>query len=72
MKYLYYIEFYHANSDEENYDMQSKWFKTKNKALMWLRLNFDYICADMNVFVVKAEFHGGDDYDIIESEKVAI
>lgn len=69
MKYQYYIEFVHKNSEEENYDMQSKWFSRKQSAINWLRKNFDYISQDMTVFVMTAEFYE-DGYDIIKSEKV--
>lgn len=69
MKYQYYIEFVHKNSEEENYDMQSKWFSRKQSAIKWLRENFDYISQDVAVFVMTAKFNE-DSYDIIKSEKV--
>ena len=46
----YYLEFVHVNSQEENYDMQSKWFNTKGEAKQWLSENFDFISDDISVF----------------------
>lgn len=69
-KEKYYLEFIHVNSDEENYDMQSKWFDSSEEALSWLKENFDFICEGMNVFLMTARFNIDGGYDIISSSKV--
>ena len=66
----YYIEFVHINSQEENYDMQSKWFDTKEEAKQWLSENFDFISDDMSVFLMEADFVDENDYDIVSSTKI--
>ena len=66
----YYIEFVHANSQEENYDMQSKWFNTTEEARHWLSENFDFISDDISVFLMTAEFTDEGDYDIVSSAKI--
>lgn len=70
MSTRYYIEFVHINSQEENYDMQSKWFNTKGEAKQWLSENFDFISDDISVFLMTAEFTDEDDYDIVSSTKI--
>ncbi len=66
----YYLEFVHVNSQEENYDMQSKWFNTATEARCWLSGNFDFISDDISVFLMTAEFTDEDDYDIVSSTKI--
>jgi len=66
----FYIEFVHKNSDAENYDMQSKWFPTKKKALDWFKDSFDFVDNDVIVFVMTAKFKDEDNYEIIKSERV--
>lgn len=66
----YYLEFVHINSKEENYDMQSKWFRTKTEAEQWLSGNFDFISDDISVFLMTAEFTDEGDYDIVSSTKI--
>lgn len=66
----YYLEFVHVNSEEENYDMQSKWFNTKKEAKQWLSENFDFISDDMSVFLMEADFVDENDYDIVSSTKI--
>jgi len=70
VKTRYYIEFVHNNSDEENYDMQSKWFNTPKEARKWLRENFDFICGDMNVYLLTANFTEEGDYDIVAKQRL--
>lgn len=66
----YYIEMLHKNSEEENYDLQSKWFATKKGAKDWFANNFDYVSEGMHVWVMTAEFYDEDNYDIIKSEEL--
>ena len=66
----YYLEFVHVNSEEENYDMQSRWFNTKKEAKQWLAENFDFISDDISVFLMTTEFTDEDDYDIVSSIKI--
>lgn len=66
----YYLEFVHVNSEEENYDMQSRWFNTKKEAKQWLSENFDFISDDMSVFLMEADFVDENDYDIVSSTKI--
>ena len=66
----YYLEFVHVNSEEENYDMQSRWFNTKKEAKQWLSENFDFISDDMSVFLMESDFVDENDYDIVSSTKI--
>lgn len=71
MKTKFYIEFKHDNSDAENYDMQSKWFDTREDALDWFNDSFDFIESDMKVFLMTAEFSEDEsEYDIVKSERL--
>ena len=67
----YYIEFVHKNSDEELYDMQTKWFDSEKEAKDWLHNNFDYICKDVSVCLMTVKVLNEDEYDIIKSQKLA-
>lgn len=66
----YYIEMLHKYSNAENYDIQSKWFKTKASAKKWFYSNFDYVSKDMIVYLMTAVFYSENDYDIVRSEAI--
>ena len=56
----YYIEFVakHKTNDYSSYAMQSIWFKTKRKALDWVKESFDYInLSQMRLFIMSGTFN---------------
>lgn len=64
----YYIEFSHKRSENDNYDMQSKWFDTEKQALEWFK-GFDYI-SDTYVYLMSSEWDEEEDiYINIEQER---
>lgn len=71
-KKMYYIEMLHKYSNAENYDIQSKWFKTKASAKKWFHSNFDYVSKDMIVYLMTALFYGEEDYEIVTSEAISL
>lgn len=68
MKKMYYLEFVHIN-EEENYTIQSKWFKSKAQALKAYRTFFDYVSEDMSVFIMAADIDVEGIYDNIKIEE---
>lgn len=60
MRTEYYIEFVakYKPNDYSNYAMQSKWFKTKRKALNWVKKSFDYInLSQMELYLMSGTFN---------------
>ena len=73
MRTEYYIEFVekHKTNDYSSYAMQSKWFKTKRKALNWIKKSFDYInISQVRIFIMSGTFNEeGDLVGDIEQEE---
>lgn len=62
---MYYLEFIHS-SENGNYTMQSKWFKTKSETLEAYHDFFDYISREMKVFIMVANCNQEGDYEDID------
>ena len=73
MRTEYYVEFVakHPQNNYSSYAMQSKWFKTKRKALNWIKKSFDYInISQVRIFIMSGTFNEeGDLVGDIEQEE---
>ena len=58
----YYIEFKHVNSNDAMYDMQSRWFDTKEQAIEWFK-QFDYV-SSTDVFLMSGDWNETEDFYI--------
>lgn len=56
MRTEYYVEFV-VRKDDNNFALQSKWFKTSKQALNWLKKSFDYInISKIDLYLMSASF----------------
>lgn len=66
----YYIEFLFYGQTENNcYDLQSKWFDTEKEAIEWTK-TFDYVSDNVEMYLMSAVWENEEYGDIEQERKV--